>query len=135
MKCLQNIEIDGLVFLGCIYPRLTTDNTAVGPIGPMGAGKLRAGVRVRALRQHSANFVITLATNSFILANSFPGPVSVAHDLTDNFCDPGRYTTERFASFLTLKQLRPRKFCDSVVRKSRGHLLRDRFGFKSPSWI
>ena len=49
MKCLQNIEIDGLVFLGCIYPRLTTDNTAVGPIGPMGAGKLRAGVRVRAL--------------------------------------------------------------------------------------
>ena len=49
MKCLQNIENDGLVFLGCIYPRLTTDNTAVGPIGPMGAGKLRAGVRVRAL--------------------------------------------------------------------------------------
>ena len=49
MKCFQNIEIDGLVFLGCIYPRLTTDNTAVGPIGPMGAGKLRAGVRVRAL--------------------------------------------------------------------------------------
>ena len=53
MKCLQNIEIDGLVFLGCIYPRLTTDNTAVGPIGPMGAGKLRAGVRVRALKMNS----------------------------------------------------------------------------------
>ena len=49
MKYLQNIEIDGLVFVECIYPRLTTDNTAVGPIGPMGAGKLRAGVRVRAL--------------------------------------------------------------------------------------
>ena len=50
MKCLQNIEIDGLVFVECIYPRLTTDNTAVGSIGLMGAGKLRAGVRVRALK-------------------------------------------------------------------------------------
>ena len=50
MKCLQNVEIDDLVFIGCIYPRLTIDNTALSPIGLMGAGKLRAGVRVRALK-------------------------------------------------------------------------------------
>ena len=50
MKCLQNVEVDDLVFLECIYPRLTMDNTAVSAVGLMGAGKLRAGVRVRALR-------------------------------------------------------------------------------------
>ena len=50
MKCLQNVEFDDLVFLECIYPRLTMDNTAVSAVGLMGAGKLRAGVRVRALR-------------------------------------------------------------------------------------
>ena len=49
MKCLQNAEFDDLVFLECIYPRLTMDNTAVSAVGLMGAGKLRAGVRVRAL--------------------------------------------------------------------------------------
>ena len=49
MKCLQNVEFDDLVFLECIYPRLTMDNTAVSAVGLMGAGKLRAGVRVRAL--------------------------------------------------------------------------------------
>ena len=51
MKCLQNVEFDDLVFLECIYPRLTMDNTAVSAVGLMGAGKLRAGVRVRALRK------------------------------------------------------------------------------------
>ena len=50
MKCLQNVEFDDLVFLECIYPRLTMDNTAVSAVGLMGAGKLRAGVRVRALK-------------------------------------------------------------------------------------
>ena len=49
MKCLQNVEFDDLVFLECIYPRYTMDNTAVSAVGLMGAGKLRAGVRVRAL--------------------------------------------------------------------------------------
>ena len=49
MKCLVNVEFDDLVFLECIYPGLTIDNTAVTAVGLMGAGKLAAGVRVRAL--------------------------------------------------------------------------------------
>ena len=53
MKCLQNVEFDDFVFLGCIYPRLTMDNTAVSAVGLMGAGKLRAGVRVRALMSYT----------------------------------------------------------------------------------
>ena len=59
MKCLQNVEFDDLVFLECIYPRLTMDNTAVSAVGLMGAGKLRAGVRVRALtgRRNTVRFV------------------------------------------------------------------------------
>ena len=40
MKCLVNVEFDGLVFLECIYPGLTIDNTAVTVVGLMGAGKL-----------------------------------------------------------------------------------------------
>ena len=51
MKCLRNVKFDDLVFLECIYPRLAIYNTALSPIGLMGAGKLRAGVRVRALKE------------------------------------------------------------------------------------
>ena len=50
MKCLQNVEFDDLVFLECIYPRLAIDNIAVSTVALMGAGKLAAGVRVRALK-------------------------------------------------------------------------------------
>ena len=64
MKYLQNAEIDVLVFLECIYPRLTTDNTAVSPIGPMGAGKLRAGVRVRALRFYNKEILENRGTQT-----------------------------------------------------------------------
>ena len=53
MKCLQNVEFDDLVFLECIYPGLTIDNTAVTAVGLMGAGKLAAGVRVRALKNET----------------------------------------------------------------------------------
>ena len=35
MKCLQYAEIDDLVFLECIYPRLAIDNTALIPIDLM----------------------------------------------------------------------------------------------------
>ena len=60
MKCLQNVEFDDLFSLGCIYPRLVMDNTAVSAVRLMGAGKLRAGVRVRALNDSNVMMLLQI---------------------------------------------------------------------------
>ena len=49
VKCLQNVEFDDFMISECIYPSFTTGNAVVSLHGLMGAAKLRAGVRVRAL--------------------------------------------------------------------------------------
>ena len=54
MKCLQNVEFDDFMFSECIYPSFTTGNAVVSLHGLMGAAKLRAGVRVRALNLFGA---------------------------------------------------------------------------------
>ena len=54
MKCLHNARFDVFMFSECIYPSFTTGNAVVSLHRLMGAAKLRAGVRIRALKSSSS---------------------------------------------------------------------------------